>query len=81
MHFKFDFLCNKYIRFIYVKIVSSDKESLVICSFWVIPRRLSSNCRRFGTHYRFHLRGQVNEVLHSPAYEDGTDNEFRNVGN
>ena len=27
----------------------------VICSFWVIPRRLSSNCRRFGTHYRFHL--------------------------
>ena len=23
--------------------------------FWVIPRRLSSNCRRFGTHYRFHL--------------------------
>jgi len=25
----------------------------------------------------------VNEVsiLHSPAYEDGTDSEFRNVGN
>jgi len=24
----------------------------------------------------------VNEVLlHSPAYEDGTDREFRNVGN
>jgi len=23
--------------------------------FWVIPRRLSSNCRRFGTHYRCHL--------------------------
>jgi len=23
--------------------------------FWVIPRRLSSNCRRFGTNYRFHL--------------------------
>jgi len=21
------------------------------------------------------------EVLHSPAYEDGTDSEFRNVGN
>ena len=49
--------------------------------FWVIPRRLSSNCRRFGTHYRFHLHRQVNEVLHSPAYEDGTDSEFRNVGN
>jgi len=45
-----------------------------IISFWVIPRRLSSNCRRFGTHYRFHLHRQVNEVciLHSPAYEDGT---------
>jgi len=49
-----------------------------ICSFfWVIPRRLSSNCRRFGTHYRFHLHRQVN----SPAYEDGTDSEYRNVGN
>ena len=33
--------------------------------FWVIPRRLSSNCRRFGTHCRFHLHRQVN----SPAYE------------
>jgi len=30
--------------------------------FWVIPRRLSSNCRRFGTHYRFHIHRQVNEV-------------------
>ena len=47
--------------------------------FWVIPRRLSSNCRRFGTHYRFHLHRQVNEIW--PAYEDGTDSEFRNVGN
>jgi len=45
--------------------------------FWVIPRRLSSNCRRFGTHCRFHLHRQVN----SPAYEDGTNIEFRNVGN
>ena len=51
-----------------------------IIPFWVIPRRLSSNCRRFGTHYRFHLHRQVNEV-HSPAYEDGADSEFRNVGN
>jgi hypothetical protein len=32
--------------------------------------------RRFRTHYRFHLHRQV----HSPAYEDGTDSEFRNVG-
>ena len=30
---------------------------------------------------KFHLHRQVNEVLlHSPAYEDGTDSEFRNVG-
>jgi len=28
---------------------------------WVIPRRLSSNCRRFGTHCRFHIHRQVNE--------------------
>ena len=36
--------------------------------FWVIPRRLSSNCRRFGTHHRFHLHRQVNEVyfIHLP---------------
>ena len=40
-----------------------------IIPFWVIPRRLSSNCRRFGTHYRFHLHRQVNEVsffIHLP---------------
>jgi len=29
--------------------------------FWVIPRRLSSKSRRFGTLYRFHLHGQVDE--------------------
>jgi hypothetical protein len=29
--------------------------------FWVIPRRLGSNSRRFGTLYRFHLHGQVDE--------------------
>ena len=34
----------------------------VIIPFWVIPRRLNSNCRRFGTHCRFHLHRQVNEV-------------------
>ena len=40
--------------------------------FWVIPRRLSSNCRRFGTHYRFHLHRQVNEVyfIHLPMKMD-----------
>jgi hypothetical protein len=29
--------------------------------FWVIPRRLSFNSRRFGTPYRFHLHRQVDE--------------------
>jgi hypothetical protein len=30
--------------------------------FWVFPRRLSANSRRFGTLYQFHLQRQVNEV-------------------
>ena len=34
----------------------------VICSFLGNSRRLSSNCRCFGTHCRFHLHRQVNEV-------------------
>ena len=36
--------------------------------FWVILRRLSSNCRRFGTHCLFHLHRQVNEVLHTSYF-------------
>jgi len=52
--------------------------------FWVFPRRLIVVCRRFGTLYLFHLhRLDVKyEVLHTshPAYEDGTDRAFRNVG-
>jgi len=24
--------------------------------------------------------GSATDILHSPAYEDGTDSEFRNVG-
>ena len=35
--------------------------------FWVIPRRLSSNCRRFGTHYLFHLHRHVTSYfIHLP---------------
>jgi hypothetical protein len=30
-------------------------------SFWVFPRRLSANSRRFGTLYRIHLQRQVKE--------------------
>ena len=42
--------------------------------FWVIPRRLIYICRHFGTLYLFHLQRQA------PAFEDGTDRVFRNVG-
>jgi len=60
-------------RFIAVILFLSFRRVLnVICSFWVIPRRLSSNCRCFGTHCRFHLHGQVN----SPAYEDADVSEL-----
>jgi hypothetical protein len=31
--------------------------------FWVFPRRLSANSRRFGTLYRSHLQRQVKEDL------------------
>jgi hypothetical protein len=30
--------------------------------FWLFPRRLSANSRRFGTHYRFHIQRHVYEV-------------------
>jgi len=41
---------------------------------WVIARRLNFVCRRFGTLCLLNLQRQV------PAYEDGTDKVFRNVG-
>jgi len=46
----------------------------VMCSFWVIPRLLSSNSRRFGTDCRFHLHRQVNEVsfIHLPMKMEPT---------
>ena len=50
--------------------------------FWVFHRRQSVIFRRFGTMYQFHL--QRLEVVCSqrllPAFEDGTDTWFRNVG-
>ena len=33
----------------------NDNYDLVMCSFWGIPRRLSSNSQRSGTHCQFHL--------------------------
>ena len=47
--------------------------------FWVFPRRQCIICRRFGTMCQFHLqRLEVDCLL--PAFEDGTDTWFRNVG-
>jgi len=46
--------------------------------FWVIRRHLNFICRRFGTLCLFHLHRLVG--VHLPAYEDGTDRVFRNVG-
>jgi len=56
--------------------------------FWVTARRLNFICRRFGFGKLclFHPHKQVgvewlNLVIpHLPAYEDGTDRVFRNVG-
>jgi len=52
--------------------------------FWVFPRRQYVICRRFGTMYQFHLQGLEVDfpTPHCllPAFEDGTDTWFRNVG-
>ena len=51
--------------------------------FWVTPRCLNFICRRFGTLCLFHLHRQVGACriyTHLPAYEDGSDSVFRNVG-
>jgi len=40
--------------------------------FWVIPRRLISNSRRFGTHCRFHLHRQMNDFIHLPMRMEPT---------
>ena len=47
-------------------------SSLSFVFFWVIPRRLIYICRRFGT-----LSVPSSKA---PAFEDGTDRVFRNVG-
>ena len=43
--------------------------------FWVVPWRLNYICRRFGTHYLFHLRRQV---VNLPMKKEQI--AFRNVG-
>ena len=55
------------------------KNQILYIFFWVFPRRQCIICRRFGTMYQFHLqRLEVDSLL--PAFEDGTDTWFRNVG-
>jgi hypothetical protein len=48
-------------------------------SFGCIPGVLIFVCRRFGTIYLFHLQRQDMKYIY-PAFEDGTDRWFRNVG-
>ena len=49
---------------------------------WAIPGRLNFVFQRFGTLCLFYLHRQVGMKNSSylPAYEDGTDRMFRNVG-
>ena len=47
--------------------------------FWVFPRRQFVVGRCFGNLYRFNLQRLVVDCL-LPAFEDGTDTGFRNVG-
>jgi len=53
-----------------------NQEGLLYAFFWVIPRRLTFICRRFGTL----CSSFIGRYVHLPAYEDGTDRVFRNVG-
>ena len=48
--------------------------------FWVFPRRLIVVRRRFGILYLFHLHRLDMKYISYPAYEDGTDRVFWNVG-
>ena len=56
-------------------------QDILYIFFWVFPRRLIKIvvCRRFGTLYQFHLQRLDVHTSH-PAFEDGTDRVFRNVG-
>jgi len=63
--------------------ISSFRRDLnILYIFWVFPRRQYVMCRRFGTMYQFHLQRLEVDCVYSllPAFEDGTDTWFRNVG-
>jgi len=59
--------------------IAVNKYIIPYMFFWVCPRRQCIICRRFGTMCQFNLqRLEVYCLL--PAFEDGTDTWFRNVG-
>ena len=65
--------------FVYLWFLENVLFLLLYIFFWVFPRRQCIICRRFGTMCQFHLqRLEVDCLL--PAFEDGTDTWFRNVG-
>ena len=64
----------------YVTGATGKFKGILYVFFWVFPRRLIVVCRRFGTLYLFHLHRLDMRYISYPAYEDGTDRVFRNVG-
>jgi len=66
--------------FIYWQWIFSKPIYYLYIFFWVFPRRQIVVGRRFGTLYQFHLQGLGVQCTVHPAFEDGTDTGFRNVG-
>jgi hypothetical protein len=54
------------------------RNHLLRVIFWVVPRRVVFNSRRFGTLCLFHINRRF--TSYPLAYEYGTDTVFRNVG-
>ena len=55
------------------------ENKFILYIFWLFPRRQIIVGQRFGTLCQFHLQRLDVDCLH-PAFEDGTDTRFRNVG-
>ena len=56
------------------------KFTTLYAFFWVIPLRLDFICQRFGTLCLFHPHRREGMKKYLPAYKDGIDRVFRNVG-
>jgi len=59
-----------------IKSTQENTWDMLYAFFWVIPRHLNFIRPCFATLCLFHLHRQVGV----PAYEDGTDTVFQNVG-